>query len=439
MEAPREAIDLLASAELWEGGAVDGAASPAVLFVAGWEDADPFCAAVCTNDIGLAFCRRCPESVVRRVLATGRPARGRCAAGVGLLAFPAPRGSRRQVAVLRLARPTPRQASVIARRVRVGGPTLRNAVRLAGDAHPRAVLAAARALRDPARLTAWRVRTREMAAVRRRSTAAALAQMIVTGDEYEELYHAAQRQVRELDRSRRRFDALARDALEQLEQTRVGIAHRLHDTAAQSLVAAHRHLEAARARARPDAPLDEQLQLASEHLATAIAEARAVLRGLMPPGLEELGLGPALEMRIRVLRDERAGDDHGAPPPEITVSGRLPRLVPTTERTLYGAASEAVTNALRHARAARIDVSLAVRGSRAVVEVRDDGCGFNPLAASRAADDGHLGLLGLVRQAHWLGGTATIRSATGAGTRVRISVPLDRHVAGERPTQSEEG
>ncbi len=438
---PDDNLDLLSAAELWEVGSREPGDRAKVLLVAGWEDADPFCASVCTNDIGLAFCRECPTTVVRSVLSSGRPAHDRCRAGVGLLAFPAPMGSRRQVAVLRIGRPAPAEAAAISRTVRVSAAILRRAARAVPDPSAAAVRAAARSLRHPESLTRWRVLTREMAAARRRSTSAALAQMLVTGDEYHELYLASLQQLRDLERQQRRIDLLARDATRELEIARAELAHRLHDTAAQTLVGAFRHLEAATAYAPPEPRLREQLDLASRRLSEAVAETRALVRGLTPPGLEELGLRAALEMRVHALLAERRaglrergdeGDTSAAQGtasegvPEVRYEGAMPRLDGWVERALYGITAEAVTNAVRHAGARTVTIRFGVLGSRCVVEIADDGRGFDAALAERRAREGHLGLLGISRQARWLGGSATVRSRAHAGTRVRISIPFQR-------------
>jgi signal transduction histidine kinase len=432
--AQRTVTSLLQGAELWQrrlGQLPDDpdARETAPALVAGWEDGDSFCAAVCTNDVGLAFCRRCPETVVQRVLATGRAAGGRCAAGTRLLAFPAPRGSRTQVAVLRVSSPTVRDAVALAPDVRVAAATLRRAARESPVLDAGATLAAARLLRDPADLQQWFVGHRHSAADRRRTTTAALAQMIVTGEEYFRLYQASQRQLAELRRSRRQVDDLARAAFREQEHERARIAHEIHDTAAQSMVGAFRHLETAQLLAEADAAqghgprdvrLAEAIGTASRRLSTAIHEVRAVLARVLPPGLEELGLAAAIETRARALAEESGL--------AMEMRGTLPRLDPWVEQALYGMTSEAVTNAVRHARASRIIVSLAVVRGRAVVEVRDDGSGFDPRVLDRRPGDGHgLGLIGIARQAEWLGGHGTVHSRPGAGTRVRISIPMERH------------
>lgn len=416
----------LLGAELWKRGDPAGPA----LFLAGWEDGAAFCAAVCTTDLGLAFCRACPTAVAGTALDRRRGASGRCPAGVRLLAFPAPAGSRDQVAVLRVAPPPGRRAASIADRIRVAPHALRVAARRADLVDACATLAAARVLRNPVQLRAWQSEQRARGADRRRAATQALAQMIATGEELQQLYRASQHQRRQLDRNRRLVDRLARQSLRAQDEERARVAHEIHDTAAQSMVSAYRFLDAARiaSGAEGDEP-DPRLVVASERLTTAIAEVRAVLARLLPPGLEELGLADALRTRIRSVREDGI---------DAEVVGDLPRLEGWVEQALYGIASEAISNAVRHGRPANVRIDLRSIRGRAVIAVVDDGRGFDPAAVVRTKEGG-LGLIGMTRQASWLGGAARITSTPGGGTRVRVSIPIDRHVRAGAPGGPEAG
>ena len=424
----------LAGAELWsrvgDAGTAHGAAgaheqpgadSPPVVLVSGWEDSEPFCATICSTDVGLQFCRRCPEEVAARVLSTGRAAHGACRAGGALLGFPAPRGSRTTAAILRVGPPSPRDAAAVADRTRVAPGALRRAARQAPPPDGRAALAAARVLRDPARLFEWQIQQRTRGSDRRRTATAALAQMIATSEEFYELYRESQRQRRELERNQRRLDRLARQTLQASDLERARIAHQIHDTAAQSMVSAFRFLDAARAYAlqHPGDSVDEYLESASDRLVTAIQEVRAVLADLMPPGLEELGLAHAIRSRMKALAAESGID--------MTLEGDLSRLDDWVEQAFYGMTTEALTNAVRHSHATSVRVELRVAKGRAVVTVQDNGQGFDPAAAERRRAGGGLGLLGITRQSRWLGGAASVRSVIGSGTLVRISIPIARH------------
>jgi signal transduction histidine kinase len=92
------------------------------------------------------------------------------------------------------------------------------------------------------------------------------------------------------------------------------------------------------------------------------------------------------------------------------------------EGAIYRIVQEAVTNVVRHAQATSIDVRLRVDGTTAGVEIADDGIGFDPDARTIRAR--HLGLTSMRERAQAAGGTCTVQSAPGAGTTVRVEVPV---------------
>jgi signal transduction histidine kinase len=148
----------------------------------------------------------------------------------------------------------------------------------------------------------------------------------------------------------------------------------------------------------------------------AHAELRAVIDGLAPPDLSAGGLAGSLRS-YAVL----AGRTYGA---RVAFEAReLPALGAQRETALYRVAQEALHNALRHAGADEIRVSLLVsppgRQRRVVLEVTDRGRGFAPDAAPVG-----LGLASMRERAAAAGGTLTIRSAPGKGTLVRLAVPV---------------
>jgi signal transduction histidine kinase len=297
--------------------------------------------------------------------------------------------------------------------LRFGGPE-------PGDAGPpsgRAVLGVAHRLRRPEGLAAWQAGQRARGVERRRAAAAALAQMIATTEEFHRLYTTADRDRETSERTVSRLDSLARETLREAEETRTQIAHTLHDTAAQSMVSAHRFLEAARASLtgpRPEAATTH-LDAAQERLLAAIREVRGVLNTLVPPGLEELGLASALTIHVR----DSIGEGVTA-----EVTGDLPRMERYLEAGLFAMTAEAIDNAVRHAQATRIGIALRASRGRGIITVTDDGIGFDPSAAHRRTIEA-MGLIGMTRRAGWLGGRVDVTSRPGAGSTIRISVPLN--------------
>jgi signal transduction histidine kinase len=201
-------------------------------------------------------------------------------------------------------------------------------------------------------------------------------------------------------------------------QERSRLARDLHDAVTQKLFSIRAHARAAAVLAARD-PVDAarvraEIEVVGELGAEAHAELRAVIDGLAPPDLEAAGLAESLR-RYAVL----AGRAHGVP---VAVTACcLPALGPQAEAALYRVAQEALHNALRHAGASAIKVTLGRTGRQVVLQVSDDGHGF----AARPArpPSGGLGLDSMRERAEAAGGKLTIRSGA-KGTVVRMTVPF---------------
>jgi signal transduction histidine kinase len=202
-------------------------------------------------------------------------------------------------------------------------------------------------------------------------------------------------------------------------QERSRLARDLHDAVTQKLFSIRAHARAAAVLATRD-PVDAarvraEIEVVGALGAEAHAELRAVIDGLAPPDLEAAGLAESLR-RYAVL----AGRAHGVP---VTFTAcDLPALGLGAEAALYRVAQEALHNALRHAGASsvRVTLSKAPRSKaprQVVLEVSDDGHGFAPEASS-----GGLGLASMRERAAAAGAALTIRSGK-TGTRVRMTMP----------------
>jgi len=151
-----------------------------------------------------------------------------------------------------------------------------------------------------------------------------------------------------------------------------------------------------------------------------VAQLRQVAGELYPPPLQTSGLVPALQA---LLHD--AGRTPG-PCCLLDVDPTFARrdLPPDHEITLYRIAREAIGNALRHAEATTIRVTLARTGAGVGLRVYDDGAGFVPRPAGAFLAQNHLGLALLEQRAREMGGTLELVTAPGQGTTVTITVPL---------------
>ena len=203
-------------------------------------------------------------------------------------------------------------------------------------------------------------------------------------------------------------------------QERARLARDLHDAVTQKLFGIRAHARAAAVLAARD-PVDAErvraeIEIAGELGAEAHAELRAVIDGLAPPDLAAAGLAESLR-RYAVL----AGRAHGIP---VTVSAAcVEGLSPACEAALYRVAQEALHNALRHAAASGVRLSLSRTARQVVLEVSDDGRGFESGdAGTGRASSGGLGLDSMRERAAAAGGTLTIRSDAN-GTVVRMTVP----------------
>jgi two-component system NarL family sensor kinase len=201
-------------------------------------------------------------------------------------------------------------------------------------------------------------------------------------------------------------------------QERNRLAREIHDTLAQGLSATALHLDTADALLAAGAPperiraaIEKALQLTRSNL----EEARRSVLDLRAAPLE----GRTLAQALATLAE--ASWSEVGPLVRVDVEGSVARLPAGIESGLYRIGQEALANALRHAAAQVILLRLRTTPDRIVLSIEDDGHGFEPDAAI-AAD--RFGLVGLRERARLLGGTLTIESAPGTGTRIVVAVPL---------------
>jgi signal transduction histidine kinase len=193
------------------------------------------------------------------------------------------------------------------------------------------------------------------------------------------------------------------------------IARELHDAVTQKLFSLRLTAEAASALVERDpSRAAAELSVVRRLAAEAADELRAIVVGLRPADLAGDGLDLALRKQAELL--DRV---HGA---RVRFTGdQVPRLTAAREEAAYRIAQEALHNALRHADARAVHVALASRNGTVVLEVGDDGKGFDPAGAGQSAR--RLGLASMRERARAVGGRLDITSGPGAGTTVRLEVP----------------
>jgi signal transduction histidine kinase len=236
-----------------------------------------------------------------------------------------------------------------------------------------------------------------------------------------------------------RQSAERRQLIETLEATRVELAaaerqagvleererlaREIHDTLAQgftSIVLLLQAAETAWAAGSPQAA--QHLAQARRTAAENLAEARRLVWALAPEPLGGASLAEALARLV-----ERLGEEEGIDATTAVTGPQRPLPTPI-EVALLRVTQEALANVRRHAKATRVTVTLSYMEDVAVLDVQDDGVGFD-VQAGRLPDPGREGGFGLgaMRQrVARLGGTLTVESAPGTGTTLVVKLPLDK-------------
>ncbi len=221
----------------------------------------------------------------------------------------------------------------------------------------------------------------------------------------------------------------AGDALRKLDERREEhvrrIARELHDQAGQLLATVFLSLDGLRAHLAPEGT--ESLARMGQLLHAVEEEIRRVAHELRPVILDDLGLLPALRFLAEGVA-KRSGL-------AITVTGssegRLPARV---ETEFYRAVQEALGNVVKHSRATRALVEVRRTSREVRCRVRDDGCGFDPVAGPAAEGPRGMGLRGIRERLAPLAGAMELRSRPHEGTDVLIRIPLE--VAHERKSSA---
>ena len=192
------------------------------------------------------------------------------------------------------------------------------------------------------------------------------------------------------------------------DETRRRIERNLHDGIQQRLVTLALKLRAAQdADPGEHAALSAAMSQAGDELISILDELREISRGVHPAILSEGGLGPAIRSLARRASVPTALD--------IGEFGRLPQPL---EVAAYYVVSEALTNAVKHANATVVHVSLSVKDTTLRLAIDDDGDG----GADQARGSG---IIGLIDRVDALGGKLTLRSPPGEGTSLVIELPLE--------------
>lgn len=219
-----------------------------------------------------------------------------------------------------------------------------------------------------------------------------------------------------LERAQFERGKLLGQVVEAAEDERKRVAAELHDGPIQDLTALHLKLESLRLDLEEDGVAGTPVQAAQERLQDEIRGLRGLVVRLRPPALDERGLEAALADHARFVSQQSDV--------ECRVDSELEdRLEPTVETVMYRVAQEALANVMKHSRASRAEVCLRGVNGSVVLEVRDDGVGFDMSELDQYVQTGHFGLVGMRERVEMAGGVWQVESQPGEGTRIRAEVP----------------
>lgn len=262
-------------------------------------------------------------------------------------------------------------------------------------------------------LLAWAWHRVRMTALRRRNT---VLEQLQT--EKQQALERAERSQADLVQAHSGLRSLTSRLQTDREEQRQQIARELHDELGQTLTAAKISLQRLR-KSKKSEQAPELLDASIGMMDGMIAQVRNISLSLRPPLLDEAGLAEALRVHLDSVAERAAIRIEFDTDGEVVHTGGDLRTV------TFRLVQEAVSNTLRHANASRIGVFIRHHNSQLCLEVRDDGCGFDPEQVwERVRRGEHLGLLGMLERARAAGGEMNFESEPGGGCRVTAIFPL---------------
>ena len=234
-----------------------------------------------------------------------------------------------------------------------------------------------------------------------------------------------------LQKSRRMQEELrhlSRRLLSVQEEERKRISRELHDVVAQALTGINVRLTMLKTQSTADASdLHKKIATTQRLVLKSVEIVHRFARDLRPTVLDDLGLIPALQSYLKVVREET-----GLKIDLATFSG-IEKLDSGARTVLYRVVQEALSNVAQHAKASRVTVRLTDRRGKVCMEIHDNGRGFQ-MDKIEAAESGiHLGLLGMRERVEMVGGTFCVESSPGKQTTIRVEIPRRQVGTRKRP------
>ena len=226
------------------------------------------------------------------------------------------------------------------------------------------------------------------------------------------------RAVEEIEKINDQLRRLSAHLQDTIEKERLSIAREIHDDLGQSLSALKMDINWIKKRLHSDqTPVAEKLDVMASEINRSIQSVKRICTELRPAILDDLGLAYIVEWHTSQFQ-ERTGIRCclNMKMTDVTIDSPI-----TT--ALYRIHQEALTNVARHAQATEVDVSLAYKENRILLEIKDNGRGIRDSDLSGSTS---YGIIGMRERVYALGGDFDISGKPGRGTRISVSVPVKR-------------
>ncbi|MCL6478385.1 MAG: PAS domain S-box protein [Peptococcaceae bacterium] len=222
-----------------------------------------------------------------------------------------------------------------------------------------------------------------------------------------------------LSRYQEQIRQLFKRTMEIEEKSRRRLAIELHDGAVQEIASALHRIKICQTLLKKDPEQTwTEMAIMRETLQRGMQELRRAIYNLRPLSLDFLGLLPTLKDYLQKFQAETGISV------TLKVSGTEKELFPERAVAVFRIIQEALRNVQKHARAGNVLVTIAYGPKQLRVTLVDDGCGFSREDEVRAIKNGCVGLIGMKERAQLMSGVLRVRSATGKGTRVTLSIPF---------------
>ena len=198
-----------------------------------------------------------------------------------------------------------------------------------------------------------------------------------------------------------------RSEMEIRENTLRHVAEEIHDNVGQVLSLAKLNLNTL------EHNTEQKLQDTKQLISKAINDLRDLSRSMHGDRIAELGLQQSLTDELQILQNSGEFETH------LKITGESYKLPPQKEMVIFRIVQEALHNAIKHAKAKNITLQLNYLQDVFVLNVQDDGIGFN----ADAAQNKGIGLKSMQNRAQLIGGTCTLQSTPDTGTSITIELP----------------